>query len=248
MDPFSSPRAPSGIGHGAGWPGSRSDSRHHHSGWRRKVDRERDHSWPGRGVSRFATLLRTSMPSFGGFSRQSRRSFRFTDVPHLPHLAKTTTPLRWKILPPVDAHRSQARMQSTFLHFISIVECCQTSFWGSSSSYWLAQNYSRRVESWQTRRQRDEQRISRLPRNARRWQQGTQLLLAANLKALGALGGASLAPSHNLMRGQPDALFQWCMLAMDRDMGHLNGLVGITARPCAGCRWQPASAPSWPGS
>ena len=67
-----SPRVPRGIGQGSGpgrtqplattipvggatWTG-------------------RGHSWLGRGVSRFATLSRTSMPSFDGFPGQSRRA------------------------------------------------------------------------------------------------------------------------------------------------------------------------------
>ena len=34
-------RAPWGIGHGTGWLGPSSTSRHHHPGWRRHVDKER---------------------------------------------------------------------------------------------------------------------------------------------------------------------------------------------------------------
>ena len=56
---------------------------------------ERGHSCLGRGVSRFALLLRTSIPSFGGLPGQSRRSLRFT------HSTHTMTPLWWKILCPV---------------------------------------------------------------------------------------------------------------------------------------------------
>ena len=62
---------------------------------------------------------------------------------------------------------------------------------------------------------------------ARGWQPDTQLLLAANLQELGALHGADPAPYNDLMRGQPDALFQWCPLPRNCNIEDLSGLVGV---------------------
>ena len=58
-------------------------------------------------------------------------------------------------------------------------------------------------------------------------QPNTQLLLATNLQEFSALDGASPAPSNDLVRGQPDALVNWCPLTRDRHTGHLNGLVEV---------------------
>ena len=41
------------------------------------------------------------------------------------------------------------------------------------------------------------------------------------------LDGAGPAPSNDLVRKHPDALFKWCTLTRDRHTGHLNGLFGI---------------------
>ena len=91
----------------------------------------------------------------------------------------------------------------------------------------LVRIVQRRAHGWHPRRQRDEERILRLPRCVRRWQPDTRPLLAANLRALGALDGPSPAPSDDHVRGQPDALFQWCTLTRDHYMGHLYGIVGV---------------------
>ena len=53
---------------------------------------------PRKKGSRFAILLRTSIPNFDGLPRQSRRSFPFTLMKKLPHLTHIRTPLWWKIL------------------------------------------------------------------------------------------------------------------------------------------------------
>ena len=71
---------------------------------------------------------------------------------------------------------------------------------------------------WQPRRQRDEERILRLPRCARCGQPDTQLLLAADLQALSALNGTSPASSHNLVRGPTvhayEGLLHMCKVAV----------------------------------
>ena len=97
-----------------------------------------------------------------------------------------------------------------------------------------------RARGRQPRRQRDTQSIFRLPRNARREQPDTQAPLAANLEALDALYGSRLAPSHHLMRGQPDAILQWYALAWNRDVGHQDGLFGL---PTAMCKMTVATSP-----
>ena len=70
-----------------------------------------------------------------------------------------------------------------------------------------------------------EEGIFCLPWYARRKQPDTQILLAADLQALFAFDGACPAPSHQLMRGQPDAPIQGKALARDRGVGH-HGVSG----------------------
>ena len=67
--PSQSPEGHAEIGHGTGWPGSRPDSvtTIPYCG---ATSTESGHSWPGRGGSRFAILLRTSMPSLCGLPGQ----------------------------------------------------------------------------------------------------------------------------------------------------------------------------------
>ena len=100
----------------------------------------------------------------------------------------------------MDAHCSQARMQSTFFHIIPIVERrLPYIVLGSGARRLLGQKTVRqRVVGKQTKRQRDEQRIFRLARNAR------QVLLAANLQDLvhstdPALRPATISCADNLM-------------------------------------------------
>ena len=104
---------------------------------RNATSTERSHSWPGRGVSRIAILLKISMPSFDGFPGQARRSFRFTHILQPPHLSrKHDAPVKEDSMPHVDAHGSQA-LQSTLSNSSPFSNAaCQTSPWGSSSSYW----------------------------------------------------------------------------------------------------------------
>ena len=101
-------------------------------------------------------------------------------------------------------------------------------------SIFLVKVVRQRAGSWQPGRQRDEQNIFRLPRKARRRQPYTQMFLAADLQALGALYASRPVLRQGLMRGQTDAFLQWHALAKDRDVGHQDGLVGGAARPCAG--------------
>ena len=102
-----------------------------------------------------------------------------------------------------------------------------------------------RARDRQPRRQRDTQSIFRLPRNARHQQPHTQTPLAANLKALDALYGSRPAPSHHLMRGQPDAILQWYALASNRDVGDQDGLFGLPLGHAQDDSGNFASAPSW---
>ena len=102
-----------------------------------------------------------------------------------------------------------------------------------------------RARGRQRKRQRDTQSIFRLPRNARREQPDTQAPLAANLKALDALYGSRPAPSHHLMRGQPDVMLQWYALAWNRDVGHQDGLFGLLLGHVQDDSGNLASAPSW---
>ena len=112
-------------------------------------------------------------------------------------------------VPLMDAHRSQARMQSTLLHLIHDVENRLQHIVLAlvvGLGVFMVKIVHRRVGGWFIGRQRDDERVFRLPRYARGWQPDTQLLFTANLQALGAHHGADPAPSNDLVRRQPDAL------------------------------------------
>ena len=109
----------------------------------------------------------------------------------------------------------------------------------------LVEVVRQRARGRQPRRQRDTQSIFRLPRNARREQPDTQTPLAANLEALDALHGPRPAPSHFLMRGQPEAILQWYALAGNRDVGDQGGLFGLLLGHVQDDSGNLASAPSW---
>ena len=98
------------------------------------------------------------------------------------------------------------------------------SFGGSRRLH--GQNRTTAGREWQPKRQKDEERIICLARYARRWQPDTQVLFTGYLQALGSINCADPAPSNDLVRGQPGALFQWCMFSRDYK-GDLNELVGI---------------------
>ena len=142
-------------------------------------------------------------------------------------------------MPFMDAHRSQARVQGTLLHLISIIEDhiprnvvgLVALILGLGIFMVKSRSTTGRGVAAEAA-QKDEERILRLPRYARGWQPDTHLLFTANLQALGALHGADPAPSNDLVCRQPDALFQWCTLPRDCNIGHLNGLVGIPLGLC----------------
>ena len=150
----------------------------------------------------------------------------------LPPLVGRTTsrpgsmaPLWWKILCPV-----WTRMQSILFHLIPNLKrrlpniVLGLIFLVLGLGIFLVKIVRQRAGGWPPRRQRDEQSTFRLPRCARRRQSDTQMLLAANLQAIDALYGSRPAPSHYLMRGQPDALLQCHTLPRDRDTGHQDGV------------------------
>ena len=170
----------------------------------------------------------TSMPSFGGSPRQPRRSFRVN-----PHAVSPTfdatydVPVMEDSVLLMDAHCSQARMQSTFLH---LHPRCRRPLATHRSGARLPRIGARHLlgqKCWRL------QTASEM-KSASFAYHGVHLIGSQTRDALGALDGTSPAPSHNLMRGQPDALFQWRTLTRDRNMGHLEWTCGSTARPCAG--------------
>ena len=193
---------------------------------------ERGHSWPGRGVSRFATLSRTSMPSFEGFPGQSRRSFRFTHVLYPAHLTQTTTPPWWKILCPM------------WTLIAASADAMHSFAPDPRSRRPLATYRSRARRSRIGSRRLLDQICSTAGRGKPRPAAGMKgayfachgmhdvgnqthnCILPQTRKRLVHLTGASPAPSHYLMLGHPDAFFQRCTLPRDCSMGHLNGLVG----------------------
>ena len=101
----------------------------HHAPVSGATSTQKGHPCPGRGVSRFLILLRTSMPSFDGLPRQSRRSLRFTHMLYLPHLTHDAPVVENYV--PFCGRSSLPGAGSSPLSKTA----CHTSFWCSSSSY-----------------------------------------------------------------------------------------------------------------
>ena len=128
-------------------------------------------------------------------------------------------------------------MQSTLVHLIPILKGRLPNF--VLGLFFLVLGLSKLCGggpgSWQPQRQRDEKSILRLPRNARRRQANLQMILAATLHILDALYKTHPAPSHNLMRGHPDALLLRHALTRDH-VRHSDGLVGVLLGPTVATR------------
>ena len=192
--------------------GSRTNSRHNPGYLAQRRQRERPLlAWPWR------FLVRQSLEDLHVQLRRFPRTIA-TELSVHPHAKAPTfdvdcdAPVVQDSVPHVDAHGSQARMHSTPLHLISALVLLVLEL-----GVFSVKIVQRWVWSWQTRWQRDDQRIFRVPQC--RWQPDTQMLLAAHLRPVTISCADSLC-TPPVVRAYEGETPVWTCLG--------------TARPCAG--------------